>query len=205
MKFALTPLAAATMLVLVAVTPIAHAADDVWVLRFGAHVVAPKSDNGQLAGMRSSIDNDTKPTASIEYLFTPNLGAEVLVALPFQHDISLNGTRLASTKQLPPVIGVNYHFMPENTVSPFLGVGINFTHFYDSKGQGALSGSHITIDNSWGGALHAGLDVKINENWMFTADVRWINIESDVHLNGVKIGKAKVDPLAYGLSLAYRF
>lgn len=204
MKFALLPLAALTIIALTT-TSIAHADDDAWVVRFGAHVVAPQSDNGHLAGMRSSISNDTKPTGSLEYLFTPNLGVEVLAALPFEHDIRLNGARLASTKQLPPVIGVNYHFMPDSTVSPFVGVGVNWTHFYDSKGRGALEGSHITIDNSWGGALHAGLDVKLSDRWLFTADIRWMNIESDVHLNGANIGKAKVNPLAYGLSLGYRF
>ena len=182
-----------------------YATDHPWVLRFGAHVIDPKSDNGQLAGMRTSIDSDTKPTVSLEYLLTPSWGVEVLAAVPFRHDLKLDGQTAASTKQLPPVLGVNYHFMPDAKVSPFLGVGINYTFFFDSKGQGPLQGAKVKIDNSWGAAAHAGLDIKLSPNWLITADLRWINIAGDVHVNGANVGKANVDPLAYGLSVGYRF
>ena len=36
-------------------------------------------------------------------------------------------------------------------------------------------------------------------------DVRYISIESDVKLNGVKAGTAEIDPLTVGVSLGYRF
>jgi outer membrane protein len=175
------------------------------VLRFGAHVVDPKSHNGQLAGLKSSIDTDVKPSISLEYMFTPNWGVDVLGALPFKHEVKLAGQKAATTKQLPPTIGVNYHFLPEATVSPFLGLGVNYTYFYDTKGRGPLDGARVKIDNSWGVAAHAGLDVKLSQRWLLTADVRWIDIESDVHVNGAKVGKARVNPLVYGLSFGYRF
>ena len=46
-----------------AIVPMAHAADndastDNWVVRFGAHVVNPKADNGHLAGMKTSITSN---------------------------------------------------------------------------------------------------------------------------------------------------
>lgn len=183
----------------------AHATDDPWVLRFGAHVVNPKSDNGQLAGMKASINSDTKPTVSVEYLLTPSLGVELLAAVPFKHDVRLDGVTAASTKQLPPTLGVNYHFMPDATVSPFIGAGLNYTYFFSTKGQGPLQGAHVKIDNSWGAAAHAGIDVQLSPKWLLTADLRWIGISGDVRVNGVKVGTAKVDPLVYGLSFGYRF
>jgi outer membrane protein len=183
----------------------AHATDDPWVLRFGAHVVNPKSDNGQLAGMKASISSDTKPTVSVEYLLTPSLGVELLAAVPFKHDVRLDGVTAASTKQLPPTLGVNYHFMPDATVSPFIGAGLNYTYFFSTKGQGPLQGAHVKIDNSWGAAAHAGIDVQLSPKWLLTADLRWIGISGDVRVNGVKVGTAKVDPLVYGLSFGYRF
>lgn len=187
-----------------AALPAAHAEDN-WVVRFGAHVVDPKSDNGTLAGMKAHINNDTKPSASLEYMFNPNVGLDVLAALPFKHDVKLNGQKAASTKHLPPTIGVNYHFMPEAQISPFVGVGVNYTHFFDEKGRGILKGSKVSIDDSWGVAAHAGLDFKLSDKWLITADVRWIDIESDVKVGGAKVGKAKVDPWVYGLSFGYRF
>lgn len=183
----------------------AQAQDDNWVLRFGAHVVAPKSHNGNLAGMQASIDNDTKPTASIEYLLTPNWGFDALAAVPFEHDVKLNGQLAASTKDLPPVLGVNYHFLPDSRVSPFVGAGVNYTRFFDTKGKDLLAGAKVKIDDSWGPAAHAGLDVTLSPRWLFTADVRWISIRGDVHVNGANVGRAQVDPWVYGLSLGYRF
>lgn len=183
----------------------ARADDGNWVVRFGAHVVDPASDNGHLAGMKASIGSSTRPTGSIEYLFTPNWGVEALAALPFEHEVKLDGQKAARTKQLPPVIGVNYHFMPDAQVSPFVGAGLNYTDFFDTKGRGLLQGAQVKIDDSWGAAAHAGVDVRLSPRWLFTADVRWIDIRGDVHVNGANAGTAKVDPWVYGLSFGYRF
>ena len=47
-----------------------------WVVRFGAHTVDPKSNNGSLAGgtLAARVSSDTKPTFSVEYMFNKNLG-----------------------------------------------------------------------------------------------------------------------------------
>ena len=182
----------------------AQAADDVWVARVGAHVVNPDSDNGQLAGAKASISSDTRPTVSLEYLWTPSWGVELLAAVPFKHDVKLGGERIASTRQLPPTLGVNYHFLPEARVSPFLGAGINYTRFFDTHGEGPLKGARVKIDNSWGAAAHAGLDVRLSQRWLVTADLRWMHIAGDVHVNGSNVGHAKVNPFVYGLSFGYR-
>ncbi|BFI96098.1 MAG: outer membrane beta-barrel protein [Rhodanobacter sp.] len=202
MKAALPLLAAA---VLAATVSTAHADDTRWVVRFGVHTVAPESDNGQLAGMKADVGDSTRPTGSIEYLFTPNWGVEALAALPFQHEVRLDGIGAARTKQLPPVIGVNYHFLPGAAVSPFIGAGLNYTYFFDTKGQGPLQGAHVKADDSWGAAAHAGLDIALSPRWLLTADVRWIDIKSDIRVNGAKVGTAKIDPWVYGLSFGYRF
>jgi Outer membrane protein W len=184
----------------------AHAADaDSWVVRFGAHTVDPQSDNGRLAGMKAGIGSDTKPTASLEYLFAPSWGVEVLAAVPFKHEVKLDGQKAASTKQLPPVLGVNYHFMPDAQISPFVGAGINYTRFFSTKGEGLLQGAKVKIDDSWGAAAHAGVDVQLSPSWLLTADVRWIGIKGDVHVGGANVGTAKVNPWVYGVSFGYRF
>ena len=183
----------------------AHANDDTWVVRFGAHVVSPKSHNGTLAGMNAKVSSDLKPTASIEYMATPNGGAELLVAVPFRHNVRLNGTQVAVAHQLPPVLGVNYHFMPESKVSPFVGLGVNYTRFFNIDGKGPLQGTRVAIDSSWGAAAHAGVDVKIAPQWSVTVDARWIDLASDVKVDGAKVGRTTINPMAYGVSFAYRF
>jgi outer membrane protein len=188
-------------------TPAAHAdTNDNWVVRFGGSVVDPKSNNGKLADLSSSVSSSVRPSASLEYMITPNIGVDLLAAWPFQHDVKLSGLgKVAQTKELPPTVGVNYHFMPNAAVSPFLGIGLNYTNFFNTKGVGALQGAGVSIANSWGVAAHAGLDVKLSPKWIFTADLRWVDIESDVKVSGTKVGTAKINPLVYGLSLGYRF
>lgn len=183
----------------------AHAVDNPWIVHVGVHVGEPKSNNGQVAGMRVDVDNATRPTASIEYLFTPNWSVDLLASAPFKHDIRLDGQKLATTKQLPPTLGVNYHFIPDARISPFVGAGLNYTRFFETRATGALRGNALKIDNSWGVAAHAGVDIKLAPNWLFTVDARWMRIRGDVHLNGSNVGRANIDPMVYGVSFGYRF
>ena len=175
------------------------------MVRFGATAVVPKSDNGSLAGIQANASGDLKLSASLEYLFTPNWGVELLAAVPFQHNVRLDGMQAARTHELPPTLGVKCHFVPDRVISPFVGVGVNYTLFYDTKGIGPLEGTRVKIDNSWGVAAHAGFDYNFSPNWVFTADVRWIDISSDVHVNGSNVGHTTINLLVYGLSFGYRF
>jgi outer membrane protein len=186
----------------------AHAqSDDAWTLRFGVHDVSPTSGNGSLAGgtLKADLDDSVRPTASIEYRFTPNLGVDLLAAWPFEHTLKLNGAKAATLKQLPPTLGVNWHFMPGATVSPFVGVGVNFTKVFDEKPTGPLAGTDLSIGDSWGVAAHGGFDVALSPQWLITADVRWMDIDSSVRVNGTNVGTVHVDPWAYGISAGYRF
>lgn len=192
--------------VLLAAPFVAHAADSdsPWTLHVGAHIVDPGSDTGQLAGMRASISKSTRPTFSVEYRFAPGWSAELLAALPFQHEVRLDGARAVSVKQLPPTLGVLYHFMEGATVSPFVGAGINYTWFFDKKGRNALDGARVQLQDSWGAAGHAGVDIRLDERWTFTVDARYMDIDSKVKVNGARVGTAHVDPWVYGLSFGYR-
>ncbi|MFC4818933.1 OmpW/AlkL family protein [Dokdonella ginsengisoli] len=186
-------------------TQAAEAGD--WIVKFGAHQVSPKSNNGRLAGgaLKADVGNDARPTVSLEYFLTPNWGLEVLAALPFEHEVRLNGARAAEVKHLPPTVSVQYHFAPGAKVSPFVGVGLNYTRFFSIKEKGPLAGTNLDLSDSWGAAVHAGVDVAINERWSFMADLRWISIETDAKVNGAKVGTVKIDPWVYGVALGYRF
>lgn len=201
---ALLPLALAATLGALAVSNV-HA-DDSWVVRVGGAVVAPKGNNGNLAGARAEVSSSTRPSIDLEYMFTPNWGLDVLGAWPFMHDVKLAGLgTVARTKQLPPTFGINYHFMPDAAWSPFLGLGVNYTNFFGTHATGALYGNSVGIANSWGAAVRAGFDMKITDKWLATVDVRWANIESDVKVNGDRVGTAKIDPVVFGASVGYRF
>jgi outer membrane protein len=179
-----------------------------WTLSAGVHQVAPKSNNGALAGgtLKVDVDSDIKPTITGEYFIADNLGIEVLAALPFKHDINIDGLgRVGSTKHLPPVVTLQYHFNSQGKVSPFLGAGVNYTTFFSEETDGALAGSRLKMDDSWGLAAHAGLDFAINEKAALRVDLRWMDIDSKVKLDGQKLGTVEIDPLAYGVSYVVKF
>lgn len=175
---------------------------DRWIWRAGVHNVAPKSNNHAIV----NVDDGAMFTFSGTYLFTPNWGLEVLAGLPFKHDINLNGGgKVAETKHLPPTISVQYHFNPGGTVRPYVGAGVNYTLFFDEKTTGALAGSKLDLDPSFGVAAQAGLDVAIGSDWFINVEARWIDIDTDAKLNGADIGTVKLDPWVYGVSIGRRF
>jgi len=179
-----------------------------WTVAVGAHQVNPDSDNGKLAAGTLPLDigSSTRPTIAVEYFVRDNLGLEVLAALPFQHDISIDGLgRVGSTRHLPPTVSLQYHFNGQGTISPLLGVGLNYTTFFSEDARGALAGSKLELDDSFGLALHAGVDFKLGEKGAIRVDVRWMDIDSDVSLDGVKLGSAKIDPLVYGAAYVMHF
>lgn len=184
---------------------IAQSVESPWIVHFGAHVVDPKSSTGDLAGIPASTTRNMRPSVSIEYLLTPSWSIEALAALPFQHDVRLGGQRAVSVKQLPPVVGVNYHFLAGQKVSPFLGAGVNYTHFFGAKGHNALQGTHVDLDDSWGVAWHGGVDIALDARWTFTVDARWMDIDSKVKVDGARVCTAHIDPWVYGVSVGYRF
>ena len=182
---------------------LAQQAGDI-TLGFGLHNVMPKSDNGTLGGP-VDIGDSTRPTFTAEYFVRDNIGIELLAALPFKHTVKISGSEVGTVKHLPPVISLQYHFPTGSNFTPFVGAGLNYTAFFSEKATGPLAGSTLSLDDSWGLALHAGLDYKVSEHGSLRADVRWIDINSDVKLNGTKIGKVEIDPVVVGVAYIYKF
>jgi outer membrane protein len=120
----------------------------------------------------------------LEYLLSPNIGVELLAAWPFEHTVKLNGADDAKVKQLPPTVSLQYHFIPAASISPFVGVGLNFTRFFNVDERDPLTGT---------------------EQWLAGVDVRWIDIDTTARVNGAKVGTVNVDPLVYGAYVGYRF
>lgn len=191
---------ALVLLAATAAPALAQSAGDM-TFGFGIGYVAPKSGNGTLAGAETDIGDSVRPTITFEYFVRDNIGIEVLGALPFKHSIDLGGARIGSTSQLPPTVSVNYHIPTSGPITPFVGLGVNFTKFYDDKS----SLGELSIDDSWGLAAHLGMDYALSDKGALRMDLRYIDINSDVYLDGAKIGKVEVDPLVAGVSYIMKF
>lgn len=188
---------------MISLSPLAQAQDTGdWIVRIGVHSVQPKSNNSALV----NVDSAATLTFNGTYMYTPNWGVELLAALPFSHDINLNGGgKVAETKHLPPTASLQYHFNPNGRVRPYVGAGLNYTLFFDEKTSGALAGAKLELDPSFGPAAQVGLDADIADVWFINVDARWFDIDSDAKVNGAKLGKVEIDPYAVGVSFGRRF
>ncbi|MFC1696114.1 OmpW family protein [Pseudomonadota bacterium] len=173
-----------------------------WLVRAGASYINPKSDNSDIV----SVDSATGFTINFTYMMTEAWAVEVLAAWPYKHDIELlDGTKVASTKHLPPTVSLQYHWAPNSSFQPYVGVGLNYTNFFDEKTMGALEGVDLSLGGSWGLAGEVGADFMLNDNWFLNGSIRYIDIETKAKLDGVSIGKVDISPWVYGVHVGYRF
>ena len=157
------------------------------------------------------------------YMVTDTVGIELLAATPFEHDITLNGhgvnLNAASTKQLPPTISAQWYPRGgKEGWQPFLGVGVNYTAFFDEETDKQLDDTLNTIigstktsldlKNSFGLAAQAGMDIPFAKNWALSLAVWYIDIETNATVS-TDVGdvrfKTQIDPFVYHVGIAHRF
>lgn len=193
---------AAILIAALSATSVAAQSQGDWTLGFGLGSVMPKSGNGTLAGGEADIGNDIRPTITAEYFIRDNLGIELLAATPFEHDVNIDGVGFAgSIKHLPPTLSLNYHFPTQSAWKPYVGAGITYVTFFDETSPlGTLE-----LDDSFGVSVQAGIDYEISSKAALRANIRWMDIDSDVQLNGANIGTAEVDPVVVNIAYVMRF
>ncbi|WP_210877078.1 OmpW/AlkL family protein [Roseovarius autotrophicus] len=200
----ITALTLAALMASTAAPALAQSKGDI-TLGLGLGWVEPSQNSNTLAG-KVDVDGNLRPTLTVEYFIADRIGIELLAAWPFQHDVNLQGAgKVAEVKHLPPTLSLQYHFVNASPITPFVGAGINYTYFFDETGKGALAGVNVDLDDSWGLALHAGLDYAISERAALRADIRYIDIETDVKVGSADIGKVKIDPWVFNIAYVMKF
>jgi outer membrane protein len=184
----------------------AMAQETPWLVRVRAvHLdTAGKSDpvGGAGASDRLTVSSKTIPEFDVSYFFTPNLAAELVLTYPQKHDVALDGQKIGTFKHLPPTLLLQYHFVPDAPLKPYVGAGVNYTTM--SK-VNLLGGAASLEHDSVGLALQAGADYAIDKKWSLNFDLKKLQIRSDVYIGGAKASRVKVDPLMLGVGVGYRF
>ncbi|WP_429183023.1 OmpW family outer membrane protein [Aeromonas rivipollensis] len=184
----------------------AHQAGDILV-RGGLAFVSPQTSSDDVLGTGElDIDSNMQLGLTLSYMLTDNWGVELLAATPFSHSVSTPGLgEVAKVKHLPPTLMAQYYFGDANSkVRPYVGAGINYTTFFDEEGRGALAGTDVSVDSSWGLAGQVGLDMAINDHWFVNASAWLIDIDTDVH-TAVGTINTSIDPVAFMFGVGYRF
>lgn len=219
---------AAPVMALGAMAGQAHQAGD-WLVRVGAANIDPREDSGVIhvggaelpTGDQAGVDDDTQLGLTITYMLADHLGLELLAASPFQHTISGRGPtmaalgvdKLAEIKHLPPTLSLQYYPLPATSAfQPYVGIGVNYTTFFSEDLSGAaksaLGASGLELDDSWGLAVQAGMDWRLDDHWLLNVSVWRLDIDTEASFDSA-LGPVKVDvdldPWGTMLSVGYRF
>ncbi|MCX7545680.1 OmpW/AlkL family protein [Marinicella gelatinilytica] len=199
-----------------------------WLLHMRAININPNDDSSAIRvdgvavpGTGVTVDDNYSLDISIGYMMTDNWAIELLADLSSKHTVSANGlgalgvpdgTDVVDTNVLPPTVFLQYQFRPTAKVRPYMGVGINYTHFFNddlsAAAQQVLGADNLDLDNSFGWGAQFGIDWELSNNWSFNVDVKYIDIDTEATFD-TALGKASVDvdinPTVIGIGFGKTF
>ncbi len=182
-----------------------------FMVRARAIGVIPLNSSSSISGIGGSVSATAQaaPELDFSYFITDNIALE-LIAATTRHNVSANNTALGhvdvgSVWVLPPTLTLQYHFMPKERFSPYLGAGINATFFYGASPAGPTVTS-VGFSNNVGAAIQAGFDYNFSGHWFANFDVKQIFLNTTASINGGAIkASTALNPFVVGAGIGYRF
>lgn len=194
------------------------------MVKIGYNQIVPQVSSGDLSapsapGTKIDVKEAGAPILTLTYMFTPEISFELYVGLPYEHDIMGAGAikgvgKIGSTKQVSPTLFAQYRFLERQaTLRPYVGLGLTYGYFYHEEGSAALTAltnpggdpTLMQVDDAWGLSPQVGATFKIDRNWYLDLSVIKTFIKTTSHLSTGQSIDTKLDPMAYNLSVGYRF
>ncbi|WP_454887575.1 OmpW/AlkL family protein [Sphingomonas oryzagri] len=191
-----------------------------WIVRARVIRVTPTERTGPILpsfpAAHSAVTNSYAPELDFTYMATRHIGAELILGTT-KHDIQGRGAldtlgRAGHTWVLPPTLTLQYHFLPDGHVRPYVGAGVNYTIFYSEKAsrglQDAIGKTGLGLSDSVGYALQAGVDVDVTRRVFVNFDLKYLDIDTKAKLTtGSLVNRERVhlDPLVPGIGIGMRF
>ena len=196
-----------------------------WLVRVRGIVIHPNDSSGRISGIANTgveVDTQAVPELDITYMFHRNWGVEVIAGIA-KHNVSFetaapiagltDGLDLFDTWVLPPTVTLQYHFLPDNNIRPYVGLGVNYTAFLWNDATDRLESMigpvDVDVDHSWGLAAQVGVDITVKDNWFVNFDLKYIDIDTTATLQTGPLGRLRVnvdvDPFVFGAGIGYRF
>ncbi len=190
------------------------------LVRLRGIVVSPTEASGQVLpafpNARVGVGDSVMPEVDFTYMLADHIGAELILATT-KHSVSGRGTlsglgNVAHAWVLPPTLTLQYHLAPKGKVRPYVGAGVNYTFFYSEDAsdslENAIGSTRVDMDDSFGYALQAGVDIDLTDRVFLNLDVKYIDIDTTARLRtGAAINRVAVsiDPIVAGIGLGMRF
>ena len=170
-----------------------------WIVRIRAmHLDSADHDDTPLD---LSLEDRWFPEIDFSYFFTPNWAAELVLTYPQRHDLRSGGSKIGSLKHLPPTLSLQYHVTGLAGFRPYVGAGVNYTHF-----SSVDLPEGVSIDrDSVGPALGAGADVPLGQGWLLNFDAKRVWLGTEVRAGGQNLGDFGVDPWLLSVGVGRRF
>ena len=161
---------------------------------------------GAATGLRADVDYDVMPTVGVSYFLSDHVAIEAIAGTT-KPTVKAKGPatdlKIKDTWVLPPVVTLQYHFAPSARVSPYVGAGVNYMLFYGGSNK---NGFKVKIDDGFGAALQAGVDIATTDRWAVNLDAKKVFFETDAvdRTKGLKT-KVTLNPWVLAAGVGYRF
>jgi len=197
---------------LVALMGISTASFAEWQLKVGGSIVSPTQDTSVAGVGVVKADHEFAFTPSVEYIFgqTP-FSAELLLATPINHDVTINGADAVRIKHLPPTVTFKYNLKNSTGFTPYIGVGGTAFVAWDEDTRGPLAGTKVKVKEDFGFAGQIGFNFQPADakNWGVFFDARYAQLSPEVKVKAGNDTIAKfdldIDPVVYTLGYSYKF
>ena len=181
-----------------------------FVVGLGAIGVLPSNGGNTSIGGKPEASNAATAQLDFTYFMLPQVALN-LIAATSQHDVSVKGSALGDVKLgsvwvLPPTLTLQIHPLPESRISPYAGIGLNYTFFYGYGGNKTPPVSRVRIDSTPAFAAVVGVDYELAPNWLVNVDAKKILLRPEASVNsGLINARVNLDPWVVGASVRYRF
>jgi outer membrane protein len=184
------------------------------IMRMRAVGVVPQdssSNTTRLGGNWVSTDSaglDFDASIFVTHNIALSLGASTT-----QHKFALIGTSfgavpVGSARLIVPSLTVQYHFQPDATFRPYVGVGPAAAVLIDPRPGGTLVDT-LYFDSQVGVAFQAGMDISLGGPFVLNADIKQLLVRTTAyspHPPRVPVrANVHLNPTIVGLGMGYRF
>jgi outer membrane protein len=196
-----------------------------WSMKVGVNKITPKVQSGDITapgipGSKVDVGSNTQPIFSFSYAYNNNIYDEIVLGVPYKHEISGAGAiagvgKTGTVKSMPPTVFGQYRFLEAQSMfRPYLGIGLTYGYFYGESGTAALTAltntgsataTTFSVDSAWGLSPQAGVTYRIDDKWFADFAVVKTFLKTKAHFSTGQTVDMRLDPLSTSLSLGYHF
>jgi outer membrane protein len=194
-----------------------------WSVKVGENLITPMVHSGDLSGpglggVKVDVNSAYAPIVSATYMITDNISTELVIGLPYRHDMIGKGTingvgKIGDVQQLPPTLFVQYRLLePTARFRPYVGLGVTYAYFRDTHASSTLVAllgpTTVDIDAKFGISPQIGATYAINDRWFIDSALVKTYLKTTATLDSSGLKRTidtKLDPVSFSISVGYKF